>query len=149
MDVLSHIVLIRPGTSSGSVTTQPRQSVDFTVNGVSLLTTILKVDGGSADFMGCLVRGFPEQNAQAAAQLRLVTSPDTESGRILLYLCPECGDIGCGAYGVFIERIGETFIWRDFAYENGYEDPRPIESIGPYTFEGASYEREIARAGAL
>lgn len=149
MDVLSHKIMIRPGTSSGIDTTQERHSVDFTANGASLLTTIVKVDGGHADFMGCLVRGFPEQNAQAAGRLTCAESPDTESGRVLLYVCPECGDIGCGAYSAFVERAGDTYVWRDFAYENDYEDPRPIPDVGPYVFERSLYEAEIARAGAL
>lgn len=149
MDVLSHTVLIRLGTSSGTTTSQARQSVDFIVNGVSLLAAIVKADGGHADLMGCIVRGFPEQNVRAVRRLTCVELPDSESGRVLLYICPECGDIGCGAYGAYVERAGGAFIWRDFAYENGYEDPKPVEGIGPYTFESAKYEDEISRAGAL
>ena len=149
MDVLSHTLLIRPGKSSGTTTTQARQSVDFIVNGVSLLTAIVMVTGGHADLVGCLVRGFPEQNSQAVGRLTCVESPDSESGRVLLYICPECGDIGCGAYSAYIERSGDTFIWRDFAYENGYEDPTPVDGIGPYSFESARYEKEVFRAGAL
>lgn len=149
MDVLSHKILLRPGTNSGSATTQERRSVDFTVNGASLLTTIVKIGGGHADLMGCVVHGFPEQNAQAAGRLICVEAPDSESGRILLYVCHECGDIGCGAYSAFVERSGGTYVWRDFAYENGYEDPRPIPGVGPYTFESSQYESEVSRAGAL
>ena len=51
-------------------------------------------------------------------------SPDSESGRVLLYICPECGDIGCGAYSVRIEKTDAGYTWGDFAYENGYEEPR-------------------------
>ncbi|WP_101317318.1 hypothetical protein [Aeromonas sobria] len=149
MDVLSHKILFRPGTNSGGATTQERRSVDFTVNGTSLLSTIVKIDGGHADFMGCLVHGFPKQNAQAVERFTCAASPDSESGRILLYICPECGDIGCGAYSAFIEHGGGTYVWRDFAYENGYEDPRPILGVGPYTFETKQYEIEVYRASAL
>lgn len=65
-----------------------------------------------------LVHGFPKQNAQAVERFTCAASPDSESGRILLYICPECGDIGCGAYSAFIEHGGGTYVWRDFAYEN-------------------------------
>lgn len=138
MDVLSHKFLVRLGTDTGATTTRERLSVDFLINGTSLLTSIVKIDGGHDDFMGCLVRGFPKQNAQAVEWLTCVTSPDSESERVLLYVCPECGDIGCGAYSAysaFAERAGVTYVWRDFAYENGYGDPRPISGVGPYTFE--------------
>lgn len=149
MDLLSHKFLERPGTDTGATTTQERLSVDFLINGTSLLTSIAKADAGHDDFMGCLVRGFPKQNAQAVDRFTCVASPDSESGRVLLYICPECGDIGCGAYSAFIERGGGTYVWRDFAYEYGYEDPRPISGVGPYTFEAKQYEIEVYRAGAI
>lgn len=149
MDVLSHKLLERSGTDTGATTTQERLSVDFFINDTSLLTSIVKADSGHDDFMGRLVRGFPKQNAQAVERFTCVASPDSESGRTLVYIFPECGDIGCGAYSAFIERGGSTYVWRDFAYENGYEDPRPIPGVGPYTFEAKQYEIEGYRAGAL
>lgn len=149
MDVLSHSIIFRPGTVSGAVTKQERHSVDFTVNGESLLDKLVKSDGGHADFMGCMVLGFPEQNAQAVNMLVCVQPPDSESGRVLFYVCPECGDLGCGAYGAFVERTGSTYVWRDFAYENGCDDPRFLTDIGPFVFESTLYESEVLRAGTL
>ncbi|GAB6388152.1 hypothetical protein STUTZSP0542_16910 [Stutzerimonas marianensis] len=149
MDVLSHKILARLGTDTGATTTQERISVDFLINGTSLLTTIVQATGGHADFMGCLVRGFPKQNTEAVERLLCSASPDSNSGRVLLYICPECGDIGCGAYSDFVERTGSTYVWRDFAHENGYEDPEPIPDAGPYNFESKQYETELYRAGAL
>lgn len=148
MDVLSHKFLIRPGANSGTTTTQERHSVDFIVNGASLLTTIVKVAGGHTGFMGCIVRGFSEHNVQAAGRLTCAEPPDSGSGRVLLYICPECGDIGCGAYSAFVRRVGTTYIWHEFAYENGYESPRPFPDIGPYIFDSSQYEAEITLAGA-
>ena len=140
---------MRPGTDSGTTTTQERLSVDFSINGESLLTAIVNSDGGHADFMGCVVRGFPEQNVKTVGRLMCAEAPDSGSGRVLLYVCPECGDIGCGAYSAFVECVGGTYVWQGFAYENGYEDPKPISKIGPYVFEGSQYEAEVSRAGAL
>ena len=146
---LSHSLIIRPGSSSGGVTTTARQSADFLIDGESLLRILVREDGGYGDFMGVLVRGYPEQNADVASQLVGLTDPSFDTGRVLLYVCPECGDIGCGAYSAIVSVASGEASWSDFAYENGYEDPRPLENIGPFVFDTSRYKAAIASASAL
>lgn len=43
---------------------------------------------------------------------------ELETGRTMLFICRECGDIGCGAITLEIEKNKTTFIWKNFAYEN-------------------------------
>src|ERR1700761_1215538 len=124
---LSHKLLIRPGSSAGGASTAARISADFQIDGKSLLHMLVQEDGGHSDFMGVFVQGFPGSQANVARQLTLQVEPSPGSGRVLLYICPECGDIGCGAYAAKITRDQEVYTWSDFAYENGYEDPRPLE----------------------
>jgi hypothetical protein len=66
----------------------------------------------------------------------------------LLYICPECGDIGCGAYGVKLRLTDSTAEWFDFAYENGYEAGRPL-AVGPFIFDRSEYNAalEVASVG--
>lgn len=99
--------------------------------------------------MGCFVKGFAKPTAKAVAMLVSQALPNSESGRVLLYICPECGDIGCGAYSVRIEKTDTGYSWGDFAYENGYEEPHIIEGVGPFFFERSAYESAISRAAAL
>ena len=70
-------------------------------------------------------------------------------GRYVIYGCPECADLACGAVTAVIEEDGEDYIWRDFAWQtderadlelNGYH------GIGPFRFRGAEYR---AALGAL
>jgi hypothetical protein len=151
MDIstLAHQELFRPGSASGGCTVAERCSSDFLIDDQSLLSLLVKCDGGHADFMGCLVKGFPEQNAKAAATLLLKAPPETDSGRVLLYICPECGDIGCGAYSVQLAKNDFSYIWECFAYENGYEEPRIIKGVGPFMFRKQEYESAIRHAAAL
>ncbi|QVW26707.1 hypothetical protein KJF94_14715 [Pseudomonas hormoni] len=87
---------------------------------------------------------------RAGSNVNNCTVTEKLSGdRVLLYLCPECGDIGCGAYSVQTQESDEHFIRDLFAYENGYEEPRIIKGIGPFTFEKQSYEAAITGASAL
>jgi len=133
----------------GGGTVQGRVSVDFRVDDTSLLQALVKADGGHADFMGCFVRGFAGPNREAMNKLLARSSPDTEDGRTLLYICPECGDIGCGAYAVRIRFSDNEYTWSDFSYINGYEPAREIAGLGPFTFAGAPYEATISSASAL
>lgn len=149
MSKLTHKQLFRAGSKSNGVTVTERQSADFLIDEVSLLHTLVKIDGGHGDFMGCFVKGFTEAAAKAVAMLVAQAPPDSESGRVLLYICPECGDIGCGAYAVRIMKTDSGYSWDDFAYENGYEEPRVIEGVGPFFFERSAYESAIGRAAAL
>ena len=149
ISTLTHHELYRPGSSTNGCSVTERRSTDFAVDGHSLLQALVKVDGGHADFMGCFVKGCLEQSAKSAAAFLLQAPAQTGSGRVLIYICPECGDIGCGAYSVRISASDSTYIWESFAYENGYEEPRAIEGVGPFKFDKHLYESAIRDAAAL
>jgi hypothetical protein len=73
---------------------------------------------------------------------------DFPNDRRSLYVCPECGDLGCGALSAVIENVDNQIIWRDFGYQNNYEDIVHLDSyrdIGPFVFEAAEYESVIRR----
>jgi len=146
---LTHQELHRRGSGANGCIVTERYSTDFLVDGQSLLQTLVKNDGGHSDFIGCFVKGYPEQNANAVAALLLQAPPETETGRVLLYICPECGDIGCGAYSVSISGSNFGYLWESFAYENGYEETRIIEGVGPFFFEKEAYENAIRQAAAI
>lgn len=149
-DSLEHALLSRPGSSTpDGVSVQARISADFVVNGNSLLQALVNEAGGHSDFMGRFVTGYPDVNKAALNELLCRTSPTSEGGRTLLYLCPECGDIGCGAYAVRIIRVADTYKWLDFAYVNGYEPPQSISGVGPFVFSPLEYEHAVATASAL
>lgn len=146
---LSHKLLVRPGFSSGGASTAARTSADFQIDGESLLHALVRECGGHDDFMGAFVQGHPESQLEVANQLRVQAAPSSDSGRVLLYICPECGDIGCGAYSAKVDFDQGTYVWSDFAYENGYEEARIIEGFGPFVFEASQYESAIDAASAL
>ncbi|WP_215426361.1 hypothetical protein [Agarivorans albus] len=133
----------------GSDNTHESFSSDFMINGQSLLTDIVRSAGGQGDFLGCFARGWDNLNDHSLKQLLLQAPPETESGRSLIYVCPECADIGCGAYGCKITKTDNEYIWSNFAYENGYEEPELIHGIGPFKFNVTEYENVINRAFAL
>jgi hypothetical protein len=134
-----------------------RISVDFVIDGQSLLAELIAANDGESypseslaeGFMGCFVDGFDSDNTRKSLQLAAALEPDTEEGRYLLYVCPECGDLGCGAYGAKIRLTEDDVEWYNFAYENGYEPGHSLPSVGPFFFNRSEYMAQILSFGAL
>ncbi|AXQ48886.1 hypothetical protein ACLPJF_05960 [Pseudomonas vlassakiae] len=140
---------IRSGGASNGCTSVERYFADFRIDERSLLEILVSADGGHSDYMSGFVSGYPEQNLRFANSLIRSGLPETRSNRVIIYICPECGDIECGAYSVHIRSSGDEIIWEEFAYENGYEEPRIILGVGPFLFGSASYERAVKAASEI
>jgi len=119
-----------------------RDFVDFLVDDRPLLFQLADLDAVSP-----LASDIPP--AIFTAQVRsllLETDPPLEGGRHIIYGCPECADLACGAVTAVIERDGTDYIWRDFAWQtdehadlerNGYH------GIGPFRFAGTEYRTAL------
>ncbi|MDQ0936808.1 oxidoreductase [Streptomyces turgidiscabies] len=115
-----------------------RDFLDFIVDGRPLLHQLSDLDAVSP-----LASDVPP--AIFTAQVRgllLEADAPLEGGRYIIYGCPECADLACGAVTAAIERDGDDYVWRDFAWQtdthadlelNGYH------GIGPFRFPGAEY----------
>lgn len=117
----------------GSNRTQ-RDFLDFEVDGVGLSTKF-------GDLISGLGWAVTDWNDKAIRMLLLEESADFENNRRSLYVCPECGDLGCGAVSIIVENVDGNIIWKDFAYQNNYsEDLTPYDDIGTFVFEKSKYE---------
>ena len=91
-------------------------------------------------------RSSPHRSA-ASSWRRTHRCPD---GRYVIYGCPECEDLACGAVTAVIERDGqegEDYIWRDFAWQTAeHADPElnGYHGIGPFRFRGAEYREALS-----
>lgn len=133
----SSLELVWRVRSGGAGRTQ-RDYLDFVVDRRSLYD-LLK----PGDNIGCL--GWLPPDAEKIIMERLLAERLSELGndRYSIYICAECGDIGCGAITVQIEKTQAGFIWKSFGYENDYDKSLPdVESyrdIGPFHFRKAEY----------
>ncbi|MFF4865487.1 oxidoreductase [Streptomyces sp. NPDC001231] len=125
-----------------------RDFVDFVVDGRPLLFRLADLDAVSP-----LASDVPP--AILAAQVRgllLDSEAPLPGGRYLIYGCPECEDLACGAVTAVIERAGADeadYLWRDFAWQTGEHadlERDGYHGIGPFRFAGAEYR---AALGAL
>lgn len=115
--------------------------LDIMVNGVGLSSR-----------MGDRVTpfGWGPQTLQREFADRLLgrLAPDLPSARVALYVCPECGDLGCGAVGALVERVAGKVVWRSFALENNYDGmvySEGYDDLGPFEFAEPDYVGVISR----
>jgi len=147
MNILGHRRLHRPGIGSGAANCTERTSADFLIDGQSLLEMLVKNAGGHSDFMGCFVSGYAEECERMSAMLLNV--PLENGKRVLLYICPECGDVGCGAYSAIVRRDHESYVWESFAYQTSECDLMLVEPFGPFVFEESLYTAALFAASGL
>lgn len=125
-----------------------RESLDFVVNG-ERLSDLLKHDLASR--LGLRIPGSagnPDTERETVEKLLLCGAPDFPDDRYALYVCPECGDFGCGVVAARITREADAYVWHDFGWQTDYEDEvyrDGFQQLGPFRFEAAVYE-EVLRA---
>ncbi|KPI19911.1 hypothetical protein OK074_7713 [Actinobacteria bacterium OK074] len=119
-----------------------RDFVDFVVDGTPLLYRLADLDAVSP-----LAADVPP--AIFTAQIRgllLETEAPLPEGRYLVYGCPECADLACGAVTVVIEKDGDDFRWRDFAWQTGERvdlERDGYPGLGPFRFRGDAYREAL------
>jgi hypothetical protein len=119
-----------------------RDFVDFIVDGRPLLFQLSDLDAVSP-----LASDVPPAifTAQVRSLLLEADAP-LDGGRYVIYGCPECASLECGAVTAVIEQADDDYVWRDFAWQtderadlelNGYH------GIGPFRFRGAEYRSAL------
>lgn len=129
-----------------------RRYMDYTVGGRPVRELLSESVSGSLaeDVIPVLVYDWsPDQDIDVLLGVR---PSELEDGRVPLYRCPECGDLGCGTISVVIERGPATVTWREFGYQTDYEpfdDDSRLRDVGPFEFDRSEYEAALAefRAG--
>jgi hypothetical protein len=137
----------RAGGSSGGATWRDRWTYDFVVDGRSLADLLGATARG---LVGRLDRDDREGNAHGVRVLTGEAAPDFRADRVMLFVCSECDDLGCGAITAALRLDGDRFSWSDFKHENNY-DPlmtTNFPDVGPFTFAAGAYRRALAGAGA-
>jgi hypothetical protein len=116
----------------------PREYFDFIVSGKSL-KTFLNIE--TADFITLFGWGTnQEYDRHILNVFRLKEKSQLTSGRVMIYVCPECGDIDCGAITATIKDFGDRIIWGDFGYETDYGGlTETYDQVKPIEFDRTSY----------
>lgn len=127
MPTISHLELAalhRSGGRSGQITWAERWTWDFVVDGVPLHTRV-----GAGDVVGALGWGDQVWEAGITAKLLGRAEPDLPPDRVALYVCPECGDLRCGAVTASIGQAGGVVTGRNFAWQRDWDAPNAGQPI--------------------
>lgn len=119
-----------------------RRYRDLVIDGVPV-SSLVRIDVISPFGWGS------SDDEERAAVERLVgrAPPDLPGDRTSLYVCPECGDLGCTAVSIRVDFQKTTVTWKEFGYQNNYDGEiqlEPLSHIGPYTFQRDIYERVVS-----
>jgi hypothetical protein len=126
-------------TFEDGTTKSAREYFDFIVSGKSLRDLI---EHPELDLIGTF--GWSNNKTYEKKQIDEFLGhikPELKSGRCCFYVCPECGDISCGAITAKIEVNENDVVWKDFGYENGDEEAGLIiyNHVGPFKFDKHEY----------
>ena len=164
MCVLNELTLLaRTSTAHGLLPGgQPLELhfMEFVVDGQPLGRTLgpfLFYEDATQEYVSVLVNDWPINSAAVDLDRLLGKQPDPSlAGRVAIYVCAECGDLGCGAVTAVVKVGTKHVVWRDIGYQNSYEtfDQSLIfEGVGPFTFDYRSYasaletfRREVAES---
>ncbi|GAB2817548.1 oxidoreductase [Streptomyces daliensis] len=140
------------GVLPGGAYQAHRDFLDFVVDGRPLLSRLDDVDAVSplAADLG------PTVFTAHVRSLLLESEAPLDGGRHVLYGCPECEDLGCGAVTAVIEREGDgedggedaAVVWRDFAWQTDVKvdlERDGYPGIGPFRFRAREYRAELER----
>lgn len=101
------------------------------------------------EYVSVLVTDWPTGIALDDLE-RLLGAAGTEEldGRTALYVCAECGDLGCGAVTAVVEVDGPKVVWREIGYQNDYEpfeESAVFAGAGPFVFDRKEYSAVLER----
>lgn len=94
--------------------------------------------------------GLPTRDSIDLHALLSENASRLDSGRVPLYVCELCADVGCGVLAVRVAGSGDVVTWSDFAWEDGLPEnsgPDPAYADVPVIrFDRAAYTYTIRRA---
>jgi hypothetical protein len=138
--------LYRPGTHQGDgIGVTERWTWDFVVDGHRLSAAI------RGDVAGALGWGDVVWETSVTDKLLRRAEPDLPPDRVALYVCPECGDLGCGAATASVSVDDREVVWRDFRWERDWEGASDDDAfpIGPFHFDRHAYQQLLMAARSV
>ena len=145
--VLQLVPAMRIGVKyPGGASKSERHFLDFVIDGESLWEKV----GRPRDTVPVICFEYPREEIVRALNRLLLTEKAVIPGdRRSLFICSECGDIGCGAVTAFVIREAQSVVWKDFGFENDYEENIRLDEykhIGPFSFDWKEYEATLLEA---
>jgi hypothetical protein len=119
-----------------------RNYYDFNISGQSLMT-ILKAD--NRDLISPFGWGDKNYEQEIIKEFTGQKNPQISGERLMIYVCAECGDLGCGAITAELKIIDTKVIWKNFRYEDNSSeiDFTSFKDIPPFEFDRSDYFKKF------
>lgn len=133
-----NVLLLNKATRKIRDNQTAREYLDFLVSGIPL-KTLLNIE--TADYITLLGWMTNQKYERYILNVFMLKEKSAlNNGRVMIYVCPECGDIDCGAITANIRDHGNKIIWSDFGYENSYGGLiETYDQIEPIEFDRTGY----------
>jgi hypothetical protein len=123
-----------------------RTDFDYAINGRPL-SQIIQVGG----LHGRLGTQGAAHDRRAARQLLLREPSDLPSGRVPLYVCELCADLGCGCIAVRVTLHEDHVVWSSLCFATNHEatdsEDHPALEMRDLYFDREQYTTELNRFG--
>ena len=153
--MISRLKLITPVPASGVFPSgwfeaqkgyEPKGAfLDFAIDERSLWQML-----GEPDMKSVIWTEHSSEGMRKAMQRLMLREPsELSDGRVPIFICSLCSNLGCGAITAVIESSGTLITWHDFGVQNDFEEEVWREdylNVGPFTFDRAQYEQEIEQS---
>lgn len=118
--------------------------VDVLVNGTPLRELVASVEAASDPTLaGSFGAGFPWFSVGSNEETVFDERVLQRGGTSATVLCCSCGFSGCSAIDVDVVADDRFVTWRNF--QNGRRPNWDYSTLGPFAFDRAAYEAEVAR----
>jgi hypothetical protein len=122
---------------------EDKQYAEFMISGESLKNYLGIPEDKTVTSIGFFEN--KELEKIALNEFRLKQKTRLLGGRVELYICDDCGDIGCGSVTVKIIDGGDEIIWSDFAYQSSSDEVVEYIKVDDIVFERKKYFNAFAR----
>jgi hypothetical protein len=153
VNTLSLVRRLRPYEQLGKGAFRSERSfLDFEIDGGSLLDSVARGTGANEDMASVLWLSAGSELGLEVDRLQGRAASPLDDGRFPLYVCPECGDLGCGALTAVVAITSDQVFWRDLGWQVNYPDEVDVEDldgVGPFVFQRGQYEEAFAAVPVL
>ncbi|WP_184509145.1 hypothetical protein [Terracoccus luteus] len=115
--------------------------------GESVSTMLVERAPAALDLVGVIQEAWPIETVAAIKRLLGDAPGDLPDGRVSLYVCPECGDLGCGAVTARLTFDADVVTWQAIGHQTDYaEAASGLGDDGMFydlAFDRASYEHVL------
>lgn len=119
------------------------QFLDYNISGISLQKYLGFESKNIVTPFGWFV--IKDEEKRVLKEFRLQTKTRLPENRIELYICGQCGDIGCGSITAQVFDKGDRIVWTNFATQSNEDEIGELFNVDAIQFERVNYFKAFSK----